>query len=275
VVEISRDEGRRTFGADPRAYHQARPEYPPEVFEILVHRCGLRPGLATLEIGPGTGLATRHLLRLGAYPLILVEPDPRLAEFLTGHLELARRNVDLRVETFEHAPLPRRAFGLVCAASSFHWLDEIVALEKVGEILHPGGWWAVWWNSYGDPRRPDAFREATQEVFRDLDNSPASGYDGRPPFALDHDRRVERIRSVGAFTEIRSETFRRRVLFTSAELRALYATFAPLARQPPDDRSKRLDLLARIADEQFGGRVEREVLTPLYTAQRSGTSGGE
>src|SRR5438309_1460157 len=55
---------RRLFGGDPGGYDRARPDYPSRVYEILRARCGLRPGAATLEIGPGSGLATRRLLAL-------------------------------------------------------------------------------------------------------------------------------------------------------------------------------------------------------------------
>src|SRR5215208_4481156 len=77
----------RLFGADPANYHDARPEYPERVYDLLTTRCGLGPGTATLEIGPGTGLATHRLLALGADPLVAVEPDARLAQFLTDRLQ--------------------------------------------------------------------------------------------------------------------------------------------------------------------------------------------
>jgi len=79
VPQIDRREGRRLFGADPIAYESARPGHAERVYELLVGRCGLRPGTNVLEIGPGTGQATRRLLDLGASPLVALEPDPALA----------------------------------------------------------------------------------------------------------------------------------------------------------------------------------------------------
>ena len=64
---------RRLFSGDPAGYERARPAYPSRVYEILTERCGLRPGAATLEIGPGSGLATRRL----PFPL---DADARLAD---------------------------------------------------------------------------------------------------------------------------------------------------------------------------------------------------
>ena len=120
--DIDRAEGRVAFGDDPAGYHAARPAYPDWVFETLHDRCGLKDGAAIFEIGPGTGIATRRLLDLGANPLVAIEPDPRLAAYLRG------KNPDealvVEVSTFEDAALPELAFDLGVSATAFHWLDE-------------------------------------------------------------------------------------------------------------------------------------------------------
>ena len=124
--------------AIPVGYDRARPDYPSRVYEILTARCGLRPGAATLEIGPGNGLATRRLLALGADPLVAVEPDERLAAYLSEQLRAEGHVIDLRVEAFEEAELDGSSFDLVVSATAFHWLNQPVALTKVGRVLRPG-----------------------------------------------------------------------------------------------------------------------------------------
>ena len=62
-IQKHRIEGRRLFGLDPAGYRAGRPDYPGAIYETLVQRCGLGPTARVLEIGPGTGLVTRHLLR--------------------------------------------------------------------------------------------------------------------------------------------------------------------------------------------------------------------
>ncbi len=79
---INKGFGREAFGLDPGNYHTARPGYPEWVYELLCERCGLQPGAATFEIGAGTGIATRRLLELGANPLVAIEPNSSLADFL-------------------------------------------------------------------------------------------------------------------------------------------------------------------------------------------------
>ena len=124
-VQMDREEGGRSFGADPAGYHAVRPPYPERVYTLLEERCGLVPGARTLEIGPGTGLATRELLARGASPLVAVEPDERLAAFLGESLGAA---VDLRAARFEDAPLEPGSFDLAVCATAFHWIDPVVGL---------------------------------------------------------------------------------------------------------------------------------------------------
>jgi hypothetical protein len=99
----------RLFGGDPSNYHDARPEYPDRVYDLLTTRCGLGVGTSTLEIGPGTGLATHRLLGLGADPLVAVEPDARLAAFLSARLQAQYPALRVVVSPFEPADVPARA----------------------------------------------------------------------------------------------------------------------------------------------------------------------
>ena len=76
---IKLNEGRRLFGLNPQGYEDARPDYPLWIFDHL-RTCGaLTDSTPTLEIGAGTGKATRHLIEYGANPLTIIEPDARFA----------------------------------------------------------------------------------------------------------------------------------------------------------------------------------------------------
>src|SRR2546426_1490952 len=121
-MSTSTHDHRRHFGSDPTGYDRARPDYPARVYEILTSRCGLGPGTATLEIGPGTGLATRRLLALGADPLTAVEPDERLAAYLSEQLRAQGHSIDMHVQAFEAVALPAASVDLVVSAATFHWL---------------------------------------------------------------------------------------------------------------------------------------------------------
>ncbi len=258
---IERTEGRRLFGSDPASYDLARPGHAERVYEVLVERCGLGPGSRVLEVGPGTGQATRRLLERGA-SVVAIEPDPSLAAYVGDTL-----GVDVRVVTLEDAELSAGDFDLAVAASCFHWVDEAVGLAKLFAALRPGGWFGMWWTLFGDGEAPDAFITATSPLLEGLHRSPTAGEEGRPPFARDSDARLAAIAAAG-FQEATYEVARWDSHWDTAGIRALYGTFSPIARLDDERRTEILDGVARIAEEQFGGRVGRTLLTALYTARK-------
>jgi SAM-dependent methyltransferase len=261
---IHRSEGRMLFGADPETYDRARPGHAERVYEILVERCGLGPGTAVLEVGPGTGQATRRLLELGASPLVALEPDPRLATHVRAW---AGDRVDVRVVAVEDASLEREAFDLAAAASSFHWIEEAVGLGQLLAALRPGGWVATWWTLFGEGDRPDAFIRATTPLLEGLSTSPTRGAAGRKAHALDAELRLSALAGAG-FVQAEHEVFPWCASWDTAGVRALYSTFSPIARLERERREWILDEIARIADEDFGGRIERKIRTSLYTARK-------
>jgi SAM-dependent methyltransferase len=258
---IERTEGRRLFGSDPASYDLARPGHAEQVYEVLVERCGLGPGSQVLEVGPGTGQATRQLLARGA-SVVAIEPDPSLAAYVETALGL-----DVRVDTLEDAELPTSDFDLAVAASCFHWVDEAVGLAKLFAALRPGGWFGMWWTLFGDGDAPDAFMTATRPLLEGLHRSPTAGEEGRPPFARDSEARLAALAAAG-FEEPSYETVRWDAHWDTVGIRALYGTFSPIARLAEERRTEILDGVARIADEQFDGRVGRTLLTALYTARK-------
>lgn len=267
-TRLSREAQRTTFGRDPAAYAFARPEYPDAVYSLLEARCGLGPGARVFEIGAGSGLATRELLRRGAGPLTVLEPDARFARYLRRSLRPAPGSLTIRAERFEAARLPSGAFDLGVSATAFHWLPERRALGKVARLLRPGGWWAAWWTVFGDPGHPSEFQRAIDPLFRRVPTGPRSQLRAQVPPQLDRRARVAALRGTGTFRRVSCRLERGRIRYETPRLVALYATFSPIALLPARRRREFLGALARIADGPFEGRVPIEILTPIYTAQR-------
>jgi SAM-dependent methyltransferase len=261
---IAKREGRVVFGRDPAGYERGRPGHPERVYDVLRARCGLGPGTSVLEIGPGTGQATRRLLELGADPLVAVEPDAALADYLPS---VTGGGPQILVATLEEADLRPAVFDLAVAASSFHWVEEDSGLVKILSALHAGGWWAMWWTLFGDDARPDPFRAATDPIIGELPSSPHEGGSGKPRFAQDVQARTTALAKAG-FESCEHEYIRWSREWDTAGIRALFASFSPIARLEESRRGGILDAIARVADQEFGGRVEKPLLTSLYTARK-------
>jgi SAM-dependent methyltransferase len=259
---IGRDEGRRLFGLDTAAYERGRPGHAPEVYDVLRERCGLHAGTKVLEVGPGTGQATRRLLELGADPVVGIEPDAALADHLR---ERFGDRVEIRESTLEAAQL-EGDFDLAVAASSFHWVDEEVGLATLHGALRPGGWVALWWTGFGDANRDDPFRDAIDPLMEGLRRAPAEAQDRRP-FAHEAENRIAALERAGF-----ADTLPRRIewwhTWDTAGIRALFGSFSPVLSLEPARRQQLLDSIAGVAERDFGGRVTKPVVTALYTARK-------
>jgi SAM-dependent methyltransferase len=260
---LERAEGRHLFGTDPETYDAVRPGHADGVYAILRERCGLGPGSTVLEVGPGTGQATRRLLELGASPLVALEPDPQLAAFLRQRLGT---RIELVEAALEDAVLEPAAFDLAAAASSFHWVDEETGLGRLRDALRPGGWIALWWTSFGDETRPDPFMEAVDPLFDDVPHSPSAPGDGRPSFARDAERRLAALGDAG-FQDGAHDELRWRHEWNAAGIRGLYSTFSPIISLDPEHRERMLASIEQTAATQFEGRVSKPLVTSLYTAR--------
>jgi SAM-dependent methyltransferase len=261
---MQRVEGRQLFGLDPDLYDEGRPDYPSFVYDELGDRCGMARGSRVLEIGPGTGIVTRHLLAAGAQ-VVAVEPDPSLAAYLKK--TLVSDDLNIVSASFEDAEIEVGIFDLAVAATSFHWVDQEAGLRKLGQVIRPGGWIALWWTLFRDPSRPDPFGAAVEEV---LGPATRGAFDepGRPPFQLDYEHRKRDLVRWAAVEDVTSTLVPWTHLLTAAQARALYASMATVIRRPASEQQELLDEVERLATETFGGRVERRFVTALYLGRR-------
>lgn len=262
---------RGLFSSDAVAYDTGRPGYPEPVYDLLRQVCGLGPGAAVVEVGPGTGQATRRLLDLGA-TVTAVELSADFAALLEARF--AGRALSVVVAPFEDLALPPASFDLVAAATSFHWVPTGPGLQRCAELLRPGGWLALWWTYFGDPDRPDPFRDALTPIFEEhapplVDVFPGMAFTpGAHPYAVDRRARAAEIQATGAFGPVRAETVAWTGRHTAAEVRAMFASFSPCLALPEEQRTAVLDALEGLATHTFEGVVERPYLTVLYLAQR-------
>lgn len=118
-------------------YDAARPGYPDCLYDGLPPLAGAR----VLELGAGTGLATRGLLSRGARP-VCTDLGPAMLGRLHAHLP----SVPVAVCGAEALPFADGSFDAVCGAQMWHWVDVPAAAAAVRRVLRPGGWLAVWWN---------------------------------------------------------------------------------------------------------------------------------
>lgn len=118
-------------------YDAGRPEHPSGVYDTL----GPLEGLRVLDVGAGTGIATRSLLARGA-SVVAIDPGAAVLGRAVG------RTPSLAALVADGARLPirSRAVDVLCFAQSWHWLDTATRCAEAHRVLDHGGRWAGWWS---------------------------------------------------------------------------------------------------------------------------------
>jgi SAM-dependent methyltransferase len=168
--------------------------------------------------------------------------------------------------TLEDADIAEASFDLVVAATALHWVDQEVGLRKLGRGVRAGGWVALWW-LFGDPGNPDEFHRAAEQIVGRT-AGVAFNEPGRPPFQLDREYRLRDMRTWAGLVELGDEYFPFTFVMTPTQARALYSSTAAVLRRPEFEQDALLDAIERLAQDQFGGRVERHFLIAMYTGRR-------
>jgi SAM-dependent methyltransferase len=138
-------ERRLVFGSVAEQYDRHRPSYPPELVDYVLLYAGALAGDRALEVGAGTGIATRQFAARGL-AITAVEPDGAMAALAGEHAASDGITVDLRQTDFEHVEFDPHSFRLVYSATAWHWTDPNISYLRAAQALIPGGALAAFWN---------------------------------------------------------------------------------------------------------------------------------
>ena len=125
------------------------------------------------------------------------------------------------------------------------------------------------WNVFGDASRPDPFHDATDALLNDGPKSPSQNAKGTSS-ALSANDWMSAFGRSGAFEDIAARVEPWELVIDPDQVVALYSTYSNITAYPADERRQVLAELRRIAADEFGGRVARNMITILYTARRKG-----
>jgi SAM-dependent methyltransferase len=167
---------RLSFNEVPDIYDEIRPSYPAGLYETLFEM--LPPGPAIVEVGPGTGQATRDLLDRGA-SVHAVEIGPATADKLCSNLRGDRLRVT--VGDFETVDIAPGTADAVFAATAYHWISSRAQTNRPATILRRGGVVAIVDLIQVTSPEDHGFFQAAQPIYENY----GKGHDGprSPPRA--------------------------------------------------------------------------------------------
>ncbi|WP_335938261.1 class I SAM-dependent methyltransferase [Streptomyces sp. PTD5-9] len=180
------DDSSRALSFDRAAarYAEARPGYPPALFDAVEELAG-RPlrGARTVDVGAGTGIATRLLLDRGAR-VLAVEPGPGMA----GQLHRTLPHIPVVRGDGNRLPLATASADLITYAQSWHWTDPSLAGPEALRVLRPGGALALWWNTSDHSVPWIAEQDVRLRRFFGVDRSAHGSPDRSPGLPPEFDR---------------------------------------------------------------------------------------
>jgi SAM-dependent methyltransferase len=193
------EQGRFAADFDKTAedYARHRAGYPDWLFERLMRRGLVRPGMRALDLATGTGHLARGLAQRGltVTGLDIAPAMIDAAKALDAAQGLA---IEYVVGKAEDTGLLPTQYDLVTAACCWHWFDRPKASAEVLRLLKPGGWLVICsqnWYPLGD----NVVARTEAIVQRHNPNWPYGGLDGMTHFAV-HDLRAAGFQSIESFS---------------------------------------------------------------------------
>ena len=222
-----------TFGSVAAAYERFRPGYPDEVVEHVLAYAA-RPVATALEIGAGTGKATRVFASQGVR-VTATDPDAAMLAELVKHVPASVRTVRA---AFEELPLTT-TYDLVYAAAALHWTRPEDRWERIAALLEPGGVVA----SFGAPR--DLADPVVEESLRAarapwLADDDVPSPDGTPADSALQWPSTE-LATSALFTDVTQVVLERRTTVPAREYVGLLSTVSAFLELTPADREAALD----------------------------------
>ena len=254
----------RSFGSVAAAYERFRLGYPDDLVDEVLAYAG-RPVRAALEIGAGTGKATRAFAARGI-AVTATDPDAEMLAELRRHVPTS---VTVLQAAFEDLPLDP-AFDLVFAAASFHWTDIDGRWPRVAALLTAQGVFASFGGQLhlADAALADTVRTVRSPYLGDdevptpdgsvVDTGPGSGSDSPMQWP------GSELSDSGLFTDVRQSVIERRLALTSAEYVAHLGTISAYLMLPQRTRHEVLDRILEVLPDV----VELDSDLTLHLARR-------
>ena len=130
------------FGKAAGDYARYRAGFPARFFDRLAAQLGLKPGMAALDLGTGTGAVARGLA-LHGLAVTALDPSPDLMAQARALDAGAGVTIAYHLGRAEAPPFADASFDLVTAGQCWHWFDRTQAAAEAARVLRPGGALAI------------------------------------------------------------------------------------------------------------------------------------
>jgi len=253
---------KHTFNEVASLYHEARPTYPDELFSTLIDITGLQKNSTLLEIGPGTGQATKPLAEKG-FNITAIELGASLADVIRQQL-CDYKNVQIVTGSFEETILPPESFDLVFAATSFHWIEPAIKFSKSHTVLKNKGHLAIIHTNHISDEEGDAFFNASQPIF---DRYDFTDKHQQPKLPKNEELRANDI-DQNLFKLVHFQLFPVTVTYSARQFVLLLNTFSNHLAAPKEVQYAFYEEIETLIDKSFQGKINKHFSMSLTVAAK-------
>ena len=262
-------ENRKHFDEFVTAYDLARPEYPDELYADIWAFVGGHGDKRALEIGAGTGKATKVFLAAG-YDVTAVEIGENMAGFLRERFQ-QYESFEVICDAFESVVTADASFDVIYAASAFHWVDAEIGCPKAFRLLRDGGALALFRYNHV-PADGDELYEDIQDVYKEFFHRPyirpvrISKEECVKPLELVRGFRCKDLKEYG-FVDVAMRFYDAKRTFTAEEYINYLDTMADHRSLPEGDRVALYDGIKK-AIIGHGGSLTVDYVFQLYLGRK-------
>ncbi len=250
----------QSFDGVAELYETYRPSYPVELINDVVTLSGIQPDGEILEVGSGTGKATRLFAQRG-FSILCLEPGQNLIDIAKAQLN-DHPQVRFERSRFEEWEARQRKFDLLISAQAFHWVPLEVRFVKAASVLKPQGHIALFWNMY--PGVDGPIRHDLDEIYRQ--HAAELAKEHVPPEQLIQERTAS-LKAEKQFENVIVRTYRWAVQYKTEAYLGLLNTYSDHLRLPEQRRRALFGAIAELL-KQHDGLIEKPYLAVLYMARR-------
>lgn len=185
------------FGKTAEDYARHRAGYPDWLFERLMRRGLVRPGMRALDLATGTGHQARGLAQRGL-TVTGLDVSPEMIAAAKAEDVSEGLAIDYATGRAEETGLPESRFDLVTVACAWHWFDRAKASAEVLRLLKLGGWLVICSQDWL-PVDDNVVARTEAIVRRHNPKWPFGGLDGLKPTFV-RDLRAAGFRSIESFS---------------------------------------------------------------------------
>lgn len=252
---------KQIFNYNVEVYDKARPQYPQELFKDILLYSAIGSQSKVLEIGIGTGQATKPFLNMGSI-VTAIDIGDKLIDYVAEKYH-SFNNFHAICDDFVKYDFNHSRFDLIICATAFHWLPKDLAYKKIMALLRPGGTAALFWNHPFPNRTTDVSNLVNQKVYEKY--RPES----KPPIEFseaDCSQRCEELVKYGFF-DVQTKLYHRVRTLTSDEYISLIKTYSD-HRKLPVNRQVEFENAMKEELDKIGGKINIYDTLDLYLGRR-------